>query len=96
MLSRYDGDLPIRQGKIRRTATAVGNIRRAQRAGRLPTREIILKQGERLDHIAGQEFGNSTLWWVIAATSNIGWGLQAPPGTIIKIPLDIDSVLGFI
>ena len=51
-----------------------------------------LKQGERLDIIAGQVYGNGSLWWVIAAASGIGWGLQIPGGTVINIPLDIDEI----
>jgi len=96
MISRYEGDLPIRQGKILRTARAVDRIRQAQRAGRIPTKERVLRQGERLDRIAGEEFGNGTLWWVIAATSSIGWALQVPPGTILKIPTDINKVLDLV
>jgi len=96
MISRYDGDLPIRQGKIRRTARAVDRIRQAQRSGTIPTRERVLKQGERLDQIAGEEFGNSTLWWIIAATSNIGWALQVPPGTILRIPSNVNAVLDLV
>jgi hypothetical protein len=30
---------------------------------------------------------------VLAATSNIGWGLQVPPGTRLLIPIDIGRVM---
>jgi len=36
--------------------------------------------------LAGIEYGNSTYWWIIAAASHIGWSLQVPEGTLIRIP----------
>jgi len=51
-----------------------------------------IKQGERLDIIAGQVYGNSSYWWVIAAASGIGWGLQVPGGTVINIPSNLEDI----
>ena len=51
-----------------------------------------LKQGERLDIIAGQVYNNGSLWWVIAAASGIGWGLQVPGGTVITIPTNMSDI----
>lgn len=96
MVSRYTNDDPIRDGKVRRTATAVDRIRNAVRRGSFQTTERVLKEGERLDQIAGQLYGDGSLWWVIAATSNIGWHLQAPPGTILRVPLNISDVLRYV
>lgn len=93
MVSRYINDNPIREGKIRRTASAVDRIRESNRSGLIQTRERILREGERLDQIAGQEFGDASLWWVICATSNIGWHLQAPPGTVLQVPVNIADAL---
>jgi len=56
----------------------------------------ILEEGERLDTIAGQVYGDSSLWWIISAASGIGWGLQVPPGTILRIPTNINSVIGLL
>ena len=56
----------------------------------------ILEEGERLDTIAGQTYGDSSLWWVIAAASGIGWALQAPPGTVLRVPTNINQVIGLI
>lgn len=83
--SRYTFSKKIGEG------TAVSSsdtfkINRAVSAGTIPSTTIILEQGQRLDHIAGAVYGDGTLWWIIAAASGIGWGLQCPPGTIIKIP----------
>ena len=59
-------------------------------------KESILKENERLDIIAGKEYGDSTLYWIISAASSIGWGLQCPPGTLIIIPnlSDVSKYLG--
>ena len=46
--------------------------------------------------IAGDAYNDSSLWWVIAAASGIGWGLQVPPGTVIRIPIDLAQVFGVI
>lgn len=57
---------------------------------------LILTETERVEHIAGALYGESRYWWVIAAASNIGWALQAPPGTVIKVPnlSDVQRLLG--
>ena len=54
----------------------------------------ILEEGERLDYLAGIHYGNSSFWWVIAAASGIGYALQVPPGTVIRIPVNISDALG--
>ena len=54
----------------------------------------VLEEGERLDYLAGINYGDSGLWWVIAAASGIGYGLQVPPGTIIRIPSNITEAFG--
>lgn len=92
--SRYEKDSIIGTPPKLSTAQAVQRIRDAQTAGRFTTQELVLVEGQRLDHIAGKLFGDGKLWWVIAATSGIGWGLQVPPGTRLLIPTDINVVLG--
>lgn len=52
-----------------------------------------LKRGERLDTVALDAYGSASYWWVIAAASGIGWGLQLPPGTILRIPINIGEIL---
>ena len=52
----------------------------------------VLEQGERLDYIAGINYGDSSLWWIIAAASGIGYALQVPPGTILRVPSSISQV----
>ena len=95
-VSRYRSDIPIRGGKVRRTATATMKIRRAVQRGDVRVRTIITKENERLDHLAARYYNDGSYWWIIAAASNIGWWLQVPPGTIITVPVDLSSVLGFV
>ena len=56
----------------------------------------ILEEGERLDTIAGQAYGDSSFWWIIAAASGIGWGLQVPPGTVLRVPTNINEIIGLL
>ena len=56
----------------------------------------ILEEGERLDYLAGINYGDSGLWWIIAAASGIGYALQVPPGTVLRIPNNITEVFGVI
>jgi hypothetical protein len=55
-----------------------------------------LKENQRLDHIAAQTYNDSTLWWVIAAASGIGWSLQCPAGTMLRIPTDLNQIYQFL
>jgi hypothetical protein len=84
--SRYSRAPVLAFGTQYGTSTAASVIRAAIANGDLPTREIYLRASERLDVLAGQVYGDSRYWWVLAAASDIGWGLQIPPDTVIKIP----------
>lgn len=63
-----------------------GMLRRMMNNGEVPYTERILQDGERLDTVAGEVYGDSRYWWIIAAASRIGWGMQLPPGTILYVP----------
>ena len=89
MSQRYSNTPKIAAGSQYGTATAHNGIRRAVQQGQISTREYVLKEGERLDTIAGRVYGNARLWWIIAAASGIGWPLQVPPGTQLLIPTDL-------
>ena len=93
--SRYTFSKKLKDGTIV-TPASTYKINRAVRTGAISSSTIILEQGQRLDHIAGAVYGDSTLWWIIAAASGIGWGLQCPPGTIIKIPNNPTDAYGVI
>lgn len=68
------------------TSFAVPAIRENIKNGNIRFQELILQESNRLDILAGRYYGDGRLWWLIAAASNIGWTLQVPVGTIIKIP----------
>ena len=94
--SRYSRAPIIDYGKQYGTSTAVSLIRNAVSTGYIKTEQILLTGVERLDIIAGSIYGDSRYWWILAAASNIGWGMQVPPGTIIKIPSlkDVGMLVG--
>ena len=68
------------------TSTAHVAIRKAIKENKLPFEEHILRGRERLDTLSGTLYGDAQYWWILAAASDIGWGLQVPPGTIIRVP----------
>jgi len=89
--SRYNRTSILAFGSKYGTSDAIFAIRTAMANGVLATEEIYIRGTERLDTLAGSIYGDSRYWWILAAASDIGWGLQVPPGTIIKIP-DLASV----
>lgn len=56
---------------------------------------VITTIGDRLDTIAYSYYNNAELWWVISvANNNVTKGSMFPePGTQLRIPTDINSVL---
>lgn len=95
--SRY-GRTPILDlGAQFGTSRAIEAIRKGIASGQIKvTKEITARGAERLDTISGVVYGDSRYWWVLAAASDIGWGMQIPPGTIIRVPLlnDISALVG--
>ena len=85
-INRYARSQVIRGGVQLSTSNVISVIRNAVSEGRIDVQERILQGAERLDVIAGELYGDAQNWWVIAAASDIGWALQVPPGTSIKIP----------
>jgi nucleoid-associated protein YgaU len=81
------------------TGTGIGQwtgsrkVFEAVESGALDTTQVVLTQGQRLDHLAGQFYGDGRYWWVIAAASGIGWALQCPAGTIVRVPKDLARAL---
>lgn len=76
----------INGGKQYGTSQASVAIKKAVDAGLIDVTVRILQESERLDILAGQYYGDSKEWWIIAAASGIGWSPQVPPGTRIVIP----------
>lgn len=85
-MNRYARTNVIGLGYRYGTSFAVPAIRQNIQAGNIRFQQIVLQESNRLDILAGLYYGDGKLWWLIAAASDIGWGLQVPVGTIIKIP----------
>jgi hypothetical protein len=77
------------------TSQAIPILRQNIMNGNIKYQEYILEENERLDILAGEFYGDSSLYWVLAACSDIGFALQVPPGTIIKIP-DINDIAKYV
>lgn len=95
-LSRYTKSPVLAFGTQQGTSTAVATLRRALREGALTTSTTVVRGAERLDTMAGVIYGDARYWWILAAASDIGWGLQIPPGTVINIPqlADVLRIVG--
>ena len=90
-MNRYDKT-------IQKTSTNVSYIKGRFYPNIPPTEDdfyIITTVGDRLDYLAYRYYGDSELWWVISsANNNITNGFLFPiPGTQLRIPSDISSVL---
>lgn len=94
-ISRYTFTPKIRGRTALATSKMSRRIYNGVMSGDIAFSTHVIKEGQRLDHIAGNAYGSSDLWWVIAAASGIGWGLQIPEGTIVRIPDNISAVLEF-
>ena len=84
--SRYASDPRIAMGKQLGTADNILVLKSAVKNGSIPIISRVIATGDdRLDTLAGAFYGDARYWWILAAASGIGWGLQIPPGTIINV-----------
>jgi hypothetical protein len=94
-MKRYGRTPTIGIGYRYGTSFALPAIRDNMVAGNIRFQQLTLQESNRLDILAGMYYGDGRLWWVIAAASDIGWALQVPVGTIIKIP-DLTDVSRYV
>jgi len=94
-IRRYSRTPTIGFGSQYGTSRTIEVIRDAVDTGDVTSVVIISRDSDRLDVIAGRVYGNASLWWIIAAASQIGWALQVPPGTILRIP-DINGIANLV
>jgi hypothetical protein len=85
-VSRYRRAPVLGFGSQLGTSKSIAIIRNAIKTGTLSFTTTTLRGVERLDTMAGALWGDGRYWWVLAASSDIGWGLQVPPGTVIRVP----------
>jgi len=85
--SRYARAPLLNFGTQYGTSRAREAIQYAMANNQLNITQVIVTRGlDRLDTISGVVYGDSRYWWVLAAASSIGWGMQVPPGTMIYVP----------
>ena len=54
---------------------------------------IVIRDGQRLDTLANEYYGDPSMWWIIAQANNITGGtLFLKPGSQIRIPKDLTSI----
>ena len=90
-LSRYSLSDKVNRNTGLETNVNMNRIHRAVEEGRISITVVVLEEGQRLDQIAGVFYGDSSYWWAIAAASGIGWALQVPPGTVLRVPKNMGS-----
>lgn len=55
--------------------------------------QIVSQEGDRLDLLAAEYYGDESLWFTIARANGLGKGsMMIPPGRIIRIPFYKDFV----
>ena len=91
-LSRYSYVDTLYGGKFLSNSDSIAKIQEGIRQGVSEFETLTLAGKQRLDSIAGQYYGDSTFWWIIAAASGIGWSLQLPPGTFLRVPTSLEQV----
>lgn len=91
--SRYQRDNLSSDGRGFTAPGGLAAVRAAIKRGDVPVINTFTttEADFRLDSIAGRLYGDSRYWWLVAAASNIGWGMQVPAGTIINI-VDLEAV----
>jgi len=77
------------------TSEVILTLRNGLNNGNIRSDLYITKENERLDIIAGERYKDSTLWWLIASCSNIGWSLQVPSNTRLLIPY-LEDVIKYV
>ena len=92
-IGRYARAPLINLGTQYGTSAAISAIRANIANGNIRFDEVQLQEGKRLDILAGEFYGDGRLFWILAASSHIGWSLQVPPGTRIVVPNLSDVLL---
>jgi len=55
---------------------------------------IVTQGGDRLDTLANEFYGDSSLWWIIATANNIHDATFAlPDGTTLRVPENFNEII---
>lgn len=90
-IKRYD-TASVLGGRSYGVADYIRAINVAIAQNRLDYDIHVMKSTDRLDNLAAIHYGANDLWWIIAAASGIGWALQVPATTLIRIPSSLRQV----
>ena len=52
---------------------------------------LLTQQGDRLDLLADQYYGDSQLWWFIARANNLKF-INVPAGTTLRVPANLEAI----
>jgi len=96
IVDRYSRAPKLSNGRYYGTFDACYIIYRAAATRAIDVQYKVSTEADRLDILAGNYYGDGTLWWVIAGASGIGWNLQVPPGTMLIIPTNIGQIASLI
>ena len=95
-IGRYTFTGLINKGEGKSNPRVSSKIYAAVMNGQISFTAQKTKRFERLDMLAMEKYGDASYWWIIAAASGIGWGLQIPPGTIVRIPSNLSQILSLV
>lgn len=91
MASRYTNNRTkkLKDGRVVYTTKIYPNIPKSDK-----DIYIVTQGGDRLDTIANQFYGDSSLWWIIATANNIHNATFAlPDGTTLRVPENYDTII---
>jgi|TARA_B100000902_G_C27258481_1_gene889292 phage tail protein X len=55
---------------------------------------IVTQTGDRLDSLANEYYGDSSLWWIIATANNLhDVTFAMPDGTTLRIPVNYSKIV---
>ena len=54
---------------------------------------IVTKVGDRIDSLAFDYYGDSTLWWIIAKANGIKGKISIDPATDLRIPGNVSQII---
>ena len=51
---------------------------------------LLAQEGDRLDNLANEFYGDSTLWWFIARINHLNT-INVPAGTSLRLPISLED-----
>jgi nucleoid-associated protein YgaU len=54
---------------------------------------LVMVEKTRLDHLAFKFYENANYWWIIAIANRVKGTMYIEPGTQIRIPRDLSSII---